>query len=220
MQEENIKNPETRKNRQMPLVDFTSLCKAKKLNDDGAKVLLKYFHNSGLFYYQSGLFGDKIVLDQQWSINAVYRIFSRKDFFAEDHPNGKFTGADLNEKWSNENGEEKYTIEEQKLFVSFMKQCEICFELTNECNTDYFERTFIAPQLLPANKPNSLAHHNLFKEGSIYLKYKHQFLHAAVIQRFIVRCGNLSNETDMWQQGLLLKWQGNLAMIEAFPGYK
>ncbi|MEO7049471.1 MAG: ADP-ribosylation factor-like protein, partial [Ferruginibacter sp.] len=74
IQEENKKKREEQRLRQMTLEKFSLLYREQNMDNKGAEVLLEYFHNSVLFFYKKGLFGNKIVLDQQWAINAVYRI--------------------------------------------------------------------------------------------------------------------------------------------------
>ncbi len=224
-----LKNEED-KIRQIHIDDFAVLCKKKGLDNREANQLIEYFHNSGLFYYKKGIFDNNIVLDQQWTINAIYIIFNRNNFFANRHPYGRFKGIDLSVIWSkpNNNGI-AYSLVEQKHFISFMLQCEICFE--SEIGYEAFlEKSFIAPQLLPFEKPSTLSHKSLFKRDLIndqsylsfnkklvYYKYKFKFLKAFTIQRFIVRCGQLARVTDLWQLGMVLTWGDRPAMIEAFP---
>jgi hypothetical protein len=37
--------------------------------------LRDYFHNIGAVFYREGLFGDAIILDQVWALEAVYAMF-------------------------------------------------------------------------------------------------------------------------------------------------
>lgn len=193
---------------------FIEMCYEEGLGNSSADTLLRYLHNSGVFYYQQGLFNNQIVVDQQWVINAVYTLFDRKGLFVDLQHDGRFTGKNLQRAWST------FTIEEQELFVSFMQQCEICFEEKRynpgADETLFTERKFIAPQLLPEEKPGAIKYVFTDNEG-IFVKYKHQFLHAAVIQRFIVRVGFLAEVYNMWNMGVLLQLNGQAALIEAFP---
>jgi Leucine-rich repeat (LRR) protein/GTPase SAR1 family protein len=197
---------------QLTLVMFKAMCSAEKLDTRSTQTLLRYLHNTGVFFYQKGLFNDQIVIDQKWAIDAVYTLLDRKGLFCRLHANGRFTGQDLQEHW------QQYTLEEQELFVSFMQQCEICFEASNsyKWNTPLKEKEFIAPQLLPETPPLSVQALRRHEEG-LYYKYRHRFLHSAIIQRFIVRTGNMAKENDMWQSGIVLSTLEGMALIEAFP---
>jgi Leucine-rich repeat (LRR) protein len=198
--------------RQLSLSKFEGMCHKQGLDTDSMQTLLRYFHNTGVFFYREGLFNDQIVIDQKWAIDAVYTLFDRKGYFARLHTNGRFSGKDLKEYW------QQYPREEQELFVSFMEQCEICFEAsrTYNWNTPLEEKEFIAPQLLPEAPPLSVQALRRHGDG-LYYKYRHRFLHSAIIQRFIVRTGYMANENDMWQSGIVLNTKEGMALIEAFP---
>ncbi len=177
-------------------------------------VLENWLVKTGVVFYRSGLFQDSIILDQAWAIEAIYTIFRRtneKDklnatYYYIQSRNGRFTGEDLQGIW-----EEKYSPEEQNLFVSFMLSCEMCFEITSQEHPDlkeweirFEQRGFVAPQLMPENKPKSVED---FWEGrsSWYLTYRHDFLHYGVIQSFIVRTQSLAEMRDIWKSGISLK---------------
>ncbi|MEI6950266.1 COR domain-containing protein [Paraflavisolibacter sp. H34] len=200
--------------KQISLKQFSEICKKQNLNESSTETLLKYLHNIGVVFYRKGLFYDHIIIDQKWAINAVYTLFDPKGNFVRIHSNGMFNGGDLQEAWK------EYNLEEQELFLSFMKQCEICFEIFKEKDkfnlTAFHEREFIAPQLLPEEKPKSVSFAFDGKEG-IYFKYKHSFLNAAVIQSLIVKIGYLSNINEMWKHGVLVKTNEGISLIETFP---
>ena len=196
--------------KQLLLHEFEAICSREQLDSGSTKTLLNYFHNNGIFFYQQGLFNNQIVLDQKWAIDAVYTLFDRTGSFARIHHNGRFTGQDLKEAW------QQYTLEEQQLFVSFMQQCEICFELNTKkiWRSSFVERVFIAPQLLPDTKPNLVLMAFETNEG-VYFKYRHTLLHAAIIQRFIVRVGHMANLHEMWKDGIIIQTTEGKALIEA-----
>ena len=212
---------EERKIKQLSLDSFQAMCNHEQLDNSSMHTLLYYFHNTGVFFYREGLFNNQIVIDQKWAIDAVYTLFDRKGHFARIHQNGRFTWNDLQEYW------QQYSPEEQRLFLTFMKQCQICFESEKErfgeavFFDDIFDevpnlnRTFIAPQLLPENPP--LAVNALRRHGNgVFYKYRHIFLHTAVIQRFIVRTAFMANENEIWQSGIVLNTSNGMALIEAF----
>ena len=96
-------------------------------------------------FYREGLFGDAIILDQAWALDAVYAVFHResKAFKTIERYSGRFRRSDLAEwVW------QEHSEEEQELFLSFMQQCGICF--TYRRGEKDVEAEYIAPDLLPA----------------------------------------------------------------------
>jgi internalin A len=61
--------------------EFESLCdEVGGVSDKNA--LLDFLHHNGVIFYRPGLFGDRIVLDQNWALEAIYALFdlrSEKD---------------------------------------------------------------------------------------------------------------------------------------------
>ena len=114
-------------------------------NVSSPPLLLDYLHNIGTVFYRQGLFGDAIILDQAWALEAVYAVFHResKAFKNIERYGGRFRRSDLAE-WVWQEHSEK----EQELFLSFMRQCGICF--TYRHGDKDIEAEYIAPDLLPA----------------------------------------------------------------------
>jgi small GTP-binding protein len=211
---ENVATLQTQQVQRLPMEEFKRICKEKGLDDSSVNTLLGYLHNTGVFFYRDGLFGNQIVLDQRWVIDAVYALFDRKGSFSRMHSNGMFSGLDLLEMW------EDKTSEERKLFLSFMVECEICFEVKSSANADegidFSERVFIAPQLLPERKPKAIEF-AFDGHDEVYFKYQHYFLHGAVIQRLIVRLGFSAELHEIWQQGILIRTKAGIALVESIP---
>ena len=109
-------------------------------------LLLDYLHNIGAVFYREGLFGDAIILDQAWALDAVYAVFHResKAFKTIERYSGRFRRSDLAE-WVWQDHSEK----EQELFLSLMEQCGICFPYRRGGKD--VEAEYIAPDLLPAS---------------------------------------------------------------------
>ena len=199
--------------KQVPLDNFMQLCAANGLDESSTQTLLQYLHDTGTLFYKEGLFGNQLVIDQQWAIDAVYALFDRKKpFFRAFRNNGFFTGQHLQTYW------EQYTEAEQELFVSFMQRCKICVEVNphkyNEPEKPFVERQFLAPQLLPAD--GAAKKDMAFDDANgPLLIYKAGLLHPAVIQEIIVRLAFLSNRYDMWANGIIIKTDKGKALIEA-----
>ena len=110
-------------------------------------LLLDYLHNIGTVFYRKGLFGDQIILDQAWALDAVYAVFDRASQSIKkiERNHGRFRRSELAEwVW------QKHGVPEQELFLSFMQQCGICFTIQKEDHEKRVEAEYIAPDLLPA----------------------------------------------------------------------
>ena len=94
------------------------------------EALLGFLHHNGVVFYRSGLFKNQIILDQNWALEAIYALFDRKKVLPLLQGDGRFTRAKLETLiWSS------YTPEEQRVFLSMMERCGICFkarELSDE----------------------------------------------------------------------------------------
>ncbi|TAD99066.1 MAG: hypothetical protein EAZ97_09685 [Bacteroidetes bacterium] len=180
----------------------TEMCQNKTISPD---TILSWLSDSGVVFYREGLFENKIIIDQQWAIDAVYTLFDRKKYYYRlKEAKGKFTKEDLKEFWEN------YKTPEQELFLSFMISCEICYK---------FENQYIAPALLPAEKEGeSLTD---FWQGKVFdtEKYEFTFLHYGIIQGFIVRLNNFRSENiavqSVWQYGIFFKYNNLYASVKA-----
>jgi internalin A len=130
---------------------YLDLCaeveRAGKGRVSGPALLLDYLHDTGTVFYREGLFGDQIILDQTWALDAVYAVFDRasQSFRRIERNHGRFRRSELAEwVW------QKHGAPEQELFLSFMQQCGICFTIQGNDHRKRVEAEYIAPDLLPA----------------------------------------------------------------------
>jgi internalin A len=201
--------------------EFVDLCATQDVPLESVATLKAYFHHSGVFFYREGLFHERIILDQQWAIDAVYNLFDRAGMFMRYCGKGFFEGADLQLSWQDK------PEAEQALLLSFMEGCEICVDVDRpadrrkffESDKPFAERKYLAPQLLPIGAVAGQA--RLFPEGAqgVYFKFRYAVLHTAIIHRFILRTHHFaqSPEQDIRQYVILLHIDGKEALVEAFP---
>ncbi|MEO8320869.1 MAG: COR domain-containing protein [Bradyrhizobium sp.] len=110
----------------------------------GIKTLLHYLAATGVVIWDNELFSDRIIVDQQWALDAIYIVFDRLTNISRlKQASGRFTAQDLSEWIWNEQG---YSIEEQSLFLSFMLSCRVCFPYSKNNG----RITYIAPNGLPS----------------------------------------------------------------------
>lgn len=172
--------------------------------------LASFLHQAGEIFYQPESFGDRLILDQQWAINGVYAVLDRsKDYYQllrSEAKDGLILDLLINKAW------QEFSAEERGLLLEFMKSCELGFE--------YREGVYYVPQLLPDEKPARVADR---WQGSTehVLQISYDFLHRAIIERFIVRVGRHVEEDypEIWRNGIVVLHQpsNTRAMVEATP---
>ncbi len=180
--------------------EFHSLCKMVG-NVSSPPLLLDYLHNIGAVFYRQGLFGDAIILDQAWALEAVYAVFHRdsKAFKNIERYGGRFRRSDLAEwVW------QKHSEEEQELFLSFMQQCGICF--TYRRGYGDIEAEYIAPDLLPRTRDDPAIAEQLRQkwddgcDAEATLKY--ELLPPGLMRSLISKVGELAGlAAEYWRDG-------------------
>jgi internalin A len=136
--------PEARQYRTIAREHFRLLCEQAGGVSDPDQ-LLAYLHNTGTVFYRSGLFDDRIVLDQGWALESIYAVFHREKCVRRlQRQKGRFTRSDLADwLWD----ELRHSTEEQELFLTMMQSCGICFCVRPGSNGA--EAEYIAPDFLP-----------------------------------------------------------------------
>jgi internalin A len=71
--------------RTISLSDFTSICKKHGCSGDEVS-LCGALHEMSIVFYREGMFGDQIIIDQSWALDAIYTIFSRHEQFRSSCP--------------------------------------------------------------------------------------------------------------------------------------
>ena len=147
--------------------------------------LLDYLHNLGVVFYQPALFQERIILDQSWALEAIYPIFDRVRCVAQiSGQGGRFTRSLLNLLvWHD------YSDAEQRLFLSLMEACAICFVSRHEDPRLGLETEYIAPDLLPdrSSVRSHLAGRWDDKNQTWQLQYDYPFLHQGLDARAPLR---------------------------------
>jgi internalin A len=104
--------------------------------------LLHFLHHAGDLFHASGLFGDQIIIDQCWALEAVYAVFERQECAPKIRAErGRFILAMLADTvWRD------YTADEQRHFLAMMLQCGMAFDYIEGGRG---ETIYIAPDQLP-----------------------------------------------------------------------
>jgi len=191
---------------------FEKICEAGEVRPISRPSLLRYLHDTGVVFYQKDLFHGRIILDQQWVIEAVYTLFDRKNWFWRllNQGNGQFSFNSLHELWSDKKG---FSPEQSELALAFMQSCEICYELEEDRQNKREEALYVAPQLLPVEPPER--QRKLWPPSGWFLRFQYPYLHQVFIQRFIVRAGKLADPAHVWRRGVWFVWEDTHALVRA-----
>ena len=90
--------PEQRRHRLLERREYEAICAEEGGVSDPA-LLLAYLDANGTVFYRPGLFGDRIVLDQSWALEAIYAVFDRKQSYRQLRwAGGRFTRSLLGDR--------------------------------------------------------------------------------------------------------------------------
>ncbi|GEM_PF-1646714 len=175
---------------------FEQLCQAQQI--DYAEWFVDYLHKTGMLFYQPGAFQNQIILDQNWIIEAVYKVFDRKAAYRNiliKH-NGKLLGAETGLIWP------EATEQEREIYLGFMRDCHICYEVNTEWDTPFVEREYIIPAFLPQQCLHQVTWGAMQDKDWHYVVH-YPFLHRSIIERLIVRLGETyKDQSSPWYQGI------------------
>ncbi|MCA3279996.1 MAG: hypothetical protein ING10_12065 [Roseomonas sp.] len=169
-----------------------------------AKFALAYLNDNGTVFYREGLFQDRIVLDQNWAMAAIYALFDRKETYGRlQRRGGLFERSDLAQVWRD------YTEAEQRLFLSMMTSCGICFVYRKgAASTDENDETlYLAPEFLPERAVIQGQIDATWGEGPATHQqvFTYAFLHEGLIRNVISQLGTLAQtRADYFRGGVCL----------------
>ncbi|HEV7668140.1 MAG TPA: COR domain-containing protein [Thermoanaerobaculia bacterium] len=189
--------PEERKYRTLTIEEFRSLCEQVG-GISSPESALDYLHQTGVVFYRSDLFSERIVLDQTWALDAIYAVFDRRRAAPYLRGSGRFTRKDLNTLvWS------EHSEDEQRLFLGLMESCGICFKH----GKDYEGETeYVAPDLLPSFVAVQRRLY-VWRDDELIstLRLSYRFFHQAIIRGLMSRVGQIAGEAaEYWKYGFWL----------------
>ncbi|WML89062.1 COR domain-containing protein [Thiothrix subterranea] len=169
-----------------------------------------YLHKTGALFYREGTFQDQIILDQNWAINAVYRVFDPQACRDEvEERRGRFKGKLTRTLWPEADDTER------EIYIDFMRNCGICYEPrqpNQHGNQPFAEREFIIPALLPLTSKAKTAWGNS-RPDDWQLDIEYPFLHRSIIERMILRIGE-TYEGEPWRTGIFCETDEGQLLLE------
>ena len=200
---DNLIQPKEKRERLMTRTDFDELCRRKNVRPASVPALLRYLHHTGALFADEKFLGDKIIADQEWAIEAIYKALDRNGELYDILRNlshGRTKARHLFSRFGDE-----YTELERWLFLSLMESCGLCFPLKD----DFYEASdpdtiYVFPEFLPVDKPSVVAEYltdtknksRIFRQQVPFLPYHH-------IQTLIARCGPKTDFRNVWRTGFM-----------------
>lgn len=181
---------------------FAEICAEAGVRGESAH-LLHFLHHAGELFHAAGLFGDQIIIDQRWALDAIYTVFDRKECWQAIRANrGRFTLADLAQGvWRD------FTPDEREHFLAMMLKCGMAFRYIEE-DRGWHDAIYIAPDLLPARSDPSVAKwiDRYWDEGgAVVIRTVHfPLLHDGLMREIMRGIGEDAGlHAIYWQNGLL-----------------
>jgi len=205
--------PEEREHKLLTQEKFAELC-AEAGGIATPLHLLNFLHHAGVVFYREGLFADRIIIDQNWAVAAIYTAFDRKRCYPLLKANrGRFTADLIGElAWPH------HSPDEQQLFLSMMESCGIAFVHTRSRDPRLTE--YIAPDLLPARRLLESVIESRWHgpDAPVVARLRFALLHKGLIRQILASVGQGERiNAEYWATGMLF-YEGNRqsdAMIEA-----
>lgn len=169
---------------------------------------LAWLDASGVVFHRPGLFGDRIILDQAWALDAIYAVFDRDDCYRQIlAQGGRFSRWLLGlTKWR-EHGDA-----EQRLLLGMMRSCGICFlhQRAGGSQEDDQHDEYIVPELLPGREAMAARLAAAWDEDapSETLVLRYPLLHEGLIRTIMAEVGELSGANAVY-------WKGGFCGFEA-----
>lgn len=182
------------------LEEYQRMCEAEGISDElSQKTLIRFLHDLGIVLsFQDDLrFSETNVLNPEWVTNGVYRILNSNLLFQSK---GVLAVTDLNRILD----KREYPNSKHRFIIEMMEKFELCFGFEGQ-------KEFLIPDLLSKEEPDL----NWQYDDSLAFQYHYNFLPGSVISRFIVRMHPYISQKTYWRTGVVLKHQGNRALVKA-----
>ena len=182
---------------------FNTVCTKYGVLRGSELALLRYLHRTGTVYYDEKNLNDTIIADQEWAIEAIYKLLDRESRLYNDLKE-KTYGKERVEAIFTAFGA-AYTTEQRWLFLSLMQSCGLCFPLKeSRYQETNLETYYIFPDFLPAVRPETVQYEltnradqeqRVFQQQVDFLPYYH-------IQQLIAQWGVKTPIWNVWRTGL------------------
>nr|WP_294897166.1 COR domain-containing protein [uncultured Pedobacter sp.] len=179
--------------------EYFDICKKHYRKVESALFLSEYFHDLGvLLHFQDDIdLKDIVILNHEWITTGVYKILDDRIVIEQK---GRFSNADIKRIWWSD----EYRSKTREL-LSLMKnrKFDLCFELNNG--------EYLIPRLLPVDE---IVHDWVVDSNNLKFEFRYKFMPKGILSRLIVKLSNDIYEDKYWRYGVLLQYEGTMAIIK------
>jgi internalin A len=183
--------------------EYRKECAKLGEKDPGAQDALAFhLHNLGiaLNYKDDTRLRDTHVLNPHWVTSGIYKILNANRL---EKQKGEISLEDLPSILD----AKEYPKEMHGFLLDLMKKFELCFDLEGK------EGVYLIPELLGKQEPEDARAFD--PAGCLNFQYHYPVLPEGLLPRFVVRTHVLSDDTQRWRTGVILKLEDNLALVRA-----
>lgn len=179
-------------------LEYLTICAENNLDNTRADFLGEYLNDLGVIIHHKHdlLLKKTVFINTDWCVDGMYKVLDDEIVFKNK---GKFTNYELSNIWH----EERFKNKQAEL-IRLMQDYSLCFELADGSG-------YIAPDLLPPDKPSTL---KWGYENSLQFEYQYTFMPAGIVSRFIVKSHSFIKEKLYWKYGVVLIFDDTEALIE------
>ena len=184
----------------IPYADYERLCEEKGIKKPSDRRLLAGFlHDLGtaLHFQDDPRLADTNILNPEWVTHGVYKILNDKELIVECK--GVLERSMLDRILD----VQRYPRDKHLFVINMMRKFELCFDIEPD------ER-FLIPDLLPKEEPYTGEW-----DDALAFEYHYNVLPGSIMSRFIVRSHYQVYKKTYWRCGVVLEYEGNLALVKA-----
>jgi internalin A len=161
-----------------------------------------HLHNLGiaLNYSEDPRLKETHVLNPHWVTSGIYKILNANRL---EKQKGEISLKDLSAILDLR----EYPKKMHGFLLDLMKKFELCFDLEGR------DGVYLIPELLDKQQPEEAAEFG--PAECLNFQYHYPVLPEGLLPRFVVRTHVLSDETQRWRTGVVLKLEDNLALVRA-----
>jgi GTPase SAR1 family protein len=218
-----IREKQQNKEREIKKTEFYNLCTEIEKNNNykisNQNELLNFLSNASILYYNEKYFDDKVVLDQEWFIEKIYKLFDRtKPYYKklkgriEDSQTALLSPSVINEIWPETSKEDIAT------YLNYLIKAEIILKLGSKGKYDWIEinkDSFFVPAFLPSTTPN-LEKYKSVNKITNEKTLEFGFIPPVLIKKLMLNYMSYSKSLrikDKWQKGLVIAFDNQLCIV-------
>jgi internalin A len=185
--------------------EYRKICEGLGESDAQAQDRLAGFLNAlgiALNFREDPQLGGETVLNPHWITEGVYQIITNQTL-AERR--GELRLADLARILP----KKAYPVRMHGFLIELMRKFELCFWY----HDDPAEQRYLVPELLGKEEP---ALKEPFPSGEcLNFRYDYRLMPEGLLPRFITRTHTMSEPSERWRTGVVLRWEDCRALVKA-----